>query len=58
MRIKLICSECRTEFSCKKGDEMELKTRCPNCNSGNLIIPTVVVNGMPESVKEDQQMLF
>lgn len=58
MRIKLICSECRTEFSCEKGAEMKTKTRCPNCDSGNVIIPTVMINGIPEYIKEDQQSLF
>ena len=58
MRIKLICSECRTEFSCERGAEMKEATRCPNCNSGNVIIPMVIVNGTPIVVKEEQQPLF
>ena len=56
MGIKLICSECRTEFSCEKG--AELNTRCPNCDSWNVIIPTTMINGVPEYVKEEQQSLF
>lgn len=57
MRIKLICTDCKTEFSCDRGKE--LKTNCPSCGSSNITIPTAMDSqGNPCHIEESQRRLF
>lgn len=53
MRIKIICNDCKTEYSCEQGAEMKESTRCPKCKSGNVIVPMETVKGVPEYVEVD-----
>lgn len=53
MRIKLICTDCKKEFTCEQGKE--LRTDCPRCGSGNVTIPLAIDN--PEYIASLQKKL-
>lgn len=59
MEIKLICTDCKTPFSCEKGHEMDNGNHCPNCGSTNITIPTIFdEKGVCHFVELKQKKLF